>query len=510
MESPMGSQGTGESCRRWQVSLADLCFLVLAAGLAAGVVRGAREIWGTGLSRWGSWSPLENGRPAGVAVEVASIWLVLILARGILRLVRGPRSGGGPGRVGFLGMMGWRVPAIALLLGFTMRESQILGVDFATVWAVAPGQGEIYFVSMMLVPICAILTIIGVALGMGAGMSLPQASPARARPYWLFVPLAALAAVLFMGLPGASWSLIPQLILIALEAVSNAMHPPAPRLPGSLAVRLLRAGIEAVPAALACLWLALVVAHDFERARRDQPWAMGRGGWILRILSLVLALAAGTVVVGVAIPTMHPCLADGFRHVLETESIAMVLCGFGVLTAGLAARALVPPRSHEAPRWLRRLSRLLPAGMIVIILLWAMQAVPSSTQIDPYLPAIVGRVCDLIRDLPTWLCRMFPDLSESDLSAWLSPGRLAWTLSTTILALFLIELSGSRMEGSQPAPFDAVAESPARLARFFWLVASLTTACLVAVPTLMVLGQALAHIRYRIGDWSTLGWPSPF
>ena len=105
---------------------------------------------------------------------------------------------------------------------------------------------------------------------------------------------------------------------------------------------------------------------------------------------------------------------------------------------------------------------------------------------------------------------MFPDLSESDLSAWLSPRQLAWPLSTTILALFLIELSGSRMEGSQPAPFDAVAESSARLARFFWLVAALTTVCLVAVPTLMVLGQALAHIRYRIDDWSTLGWPSPF
>jgi hypothetical protein len=38
----------------------------------------------------------------------------------------------------------------------------------------------------------------------------------------------------------------------------------------------------------------------------------------------------------------------------------------------------------------------------------------------------------------------------------------------------------------------------------------LTTVCLVAVPTLMVLGQALAHIRYRINDWTTLGWPSPF
>jgi hypothetical protein len=139
-----------------------------------------------------------------------------------------------------------------------------------------------------------------------------------------------------------------------------------------------------------------------------------------------------------------------------------------------------------------------------------MQALPSSTQIDPHVPAIVGRVCDFVQDLLPWLFDVLPASGETNLSAWLRPDRLVWTLSTTILALFLIELSGARTEGSQPAPFDAVAESPARLARFSWLVASLTTACLVAVPTLMVLGQALAHIRYRIDDWSTLGWPSPF
>ena len=126
------------------------------------------------------------------------------------------------------------------------------------------------------------------------------------------------------------------------------------------------------------------------------------------------------------------------------------------------------------------------------------------------MPAIVGRVCDFIQDLLPWLFDVLPESGETNLSAWLRPDRLVWTLSTTILDLFLIELSGSPMVGSQPAPFDALAESPARLAGFFWLVTSLTTTCLVAMPTLMVLGQALIHIRWRIDDWSTLGWRSPF
>src|SRR5262249_50426665 len=151
-----------------------------------------------------------------------------------------------------------------------------------------------------------ILAMIGVALGMGAGLTFARSDPKRPRPYWLFVPLAALAGLLFMGQPGGWWAVIPQLILVALEAVYNAMPPPEPRLPGSLSARLLRAGIEAIPAALACLWLALVAAHDFERTRRARPWATTRGGWILRLLSLVAALAAGIVVVLVAIPTMHP------------------------------------------------------------------------------------------------------------------------------------------------------------------------------------------------------------
>ena len=94
---PDGIAGNGGSRRSGQVSLADLCFLVLAAGLAAGVVRGAREVWGTGLSRWDSngWSPTAHfERTAGLAVEVASIWLALILrAASSVRFAAHDRAG---------------------------------------------------------------------------------------------------------------------------------------------------------------------------------------------------------------------------------------------------------------------------------------------------------------------------------------------------------------------------------------------------------------------------------
>jgi hypothetical protein len=59
-------------------------------------------------------------------------------------------------------------------------------------------------------------------------------------------------------------------------------------------------------------------------------------------------------------------------------------------------------------------------------------------------------------------------------------------------------------------PFDLVAGSPGRLVRFIWLTAALTVVCLAAVPTLIVSGQVIVHIRCLISNWSTCGWPSPF
>src|SRR3954451_24700833 len=92
MATATGVEVSSERKVHWQVSLADLIFLVLAAGLAAGVVRGARDVWGTSLTRWSASISGPSARTAGVAVEIASVWLALILARGMLALVRGPRS----------------------------------------------------------------------------------------------------------------------------------------------------------------------------------------------------------------------------------------------------------------------------------------------------------------------------------------------------------------------------------------------------------------------------------
>ena len=46
--------------------------------------------------------------------------------------------------------------------------------------------------------------------------------------------------------------------------------------------------------------------------------------------------------------------------------------------------------------------------------------------------------------------------------------------------------------------------------RFLWLTAAVTAVCLVAMPTLIVLGQMIVHIGIHLDDWTAHGWPSPF
>src|SRR5262249_48695468 len=143
-----------------------------------------------------------------------------------------------------------------------------------------------------------------------------------------------------------------------------------------------------------------------------------------------------------------------------------------------------------------------PLVLLTIVLVSALRYMPSSTQLDPTVPAIVGRICDLAREVPAWLDGLIPDSIGIGLGAWLDPKRLTWMLATTAMAIVVLELAISGPAQDRPAPFDTVAESRVRLARFLWLTAALTAVCLVALPTLTVLGQAIVHIRIRMDNWS--------
>jgi hypothetical protein len=504
MTTAVGPYDPEAGAWRWQIKLADLIVWVLAAGVSAGVARGARDIWGTRVVPGGSNPRVPLERTSGLVLEVTAVFLALILVRAVIRRLRAGRSGAARRLDSRIGQITWRVGAIALLLAFVVEESSLLRIDFSTESAINahyPGFGSLYRVRQGLLPVCGLLAMIGLALGMGAGALFDEPVPRRGRPYWLFVPLAALVGLL---IPGSMWQLITYLVLLAMEAVKNALHHNLMTGP-TLETRLLRAGLGAAIAALTCLWLALVLASDFERARRQQPWSTTRRVRLLRVGSLLATLAAGAYLAGVAIPAINPWLADGFTHVLVPDVVFTVIIGFFAFALGLPARSVVHPAVPEKPRWLVRVWAVLQPGVLGLVVLSALACLPTSSQFEPGVPSQISRVVDSVQDVQGWLWSLVPEWIVLDLKPWLAPEPLIWILTILALLSLVCELALRPTSGNDDALFDRAFDSPRQAVQIAWLALAFTVLCLVALQTLMIGGLVILQIRLHAADWMMNG-----
>jgi hypothetical protein len=511
----IGTDPVGIKSRGFQVSLGGLIVLVLAAGVAAGVVRSAREVWGvrpivntSGLS-WApvggnGWPPLT--RTAGVVLEIAAVFLLVILARTLIGLFGGARPAERQAQRTRLWGIAWRTGSICFLLWFISEESSVLRIDLAREAAIAsavPGWDYNYIVRQQLLPTCGVFAILGLILGMGVSFLFPAAPRGGKRPYWLFVMLAAVAGVLIAALP--MWaSLIPYLVLVALEAVTNAMHH---RLnPGSaFSTRLLRAGIDVVVSCCMCTALALAVARDFEMLRRGKASATTRAGWGLRLFLLAGAAVAGTYIAFVTIPAIHPWFAEGFRQVLNPAGAGMIVCGFGLFGAGMAARAIAGVPERQPSRrvsWLSALYRLAILGAIVFAVL---NVLPDSSVVEPYAPSFVTSAVALIKGSVTLFWEAFPDWCTPSELGMFAIENLLWISLILAIVCFVVEVL-IRDNVGVTSPFDRLAESRQGAWRFTWLVLGFVVVCLAALPTLIVAGQVVLHLRMYGGDLMTRGW----
>jgi hypothetical protein len=510
MSTTVEQEGSRAGSPRLQVSLANLMILVLAAGVATGLVRGARDTWGTRTVPPLGYNPsVPLERTVGVALEVVAVLLILMLVQAFLGLVPRVRSGA-VSRTVFLCAIAWRIAAIAVLVNFVAHEWGVLRIDFTTSLMLSrewPGWREAYSVQEALLPICGLLSMLGLSLGMGAGGILEGPASRRPRPYWLFVPLATLAGLLFLAHPGLR-GLIVQLVLIALEAVSNAMHHVLVRTP-SLAARLLRAGIDAGVAGMIGMVLALIVARDFEKARRAEPWGTTRRGWLLRWLILLATIGAGVYIAVVTIPAIHPCFSEGLREMVGPAVAFTMFCGFGLFAAGLAARAVAGRPAREGPRRLFGPSALFRLAVFGLLCLSALKYLPASSQFVDGVPPVIGRVIDGVQQGHNWLWSLAPEPVTMMAQQCLEPEVVVWSLFMLGLVLLIGELA-IRPASWNDVPFDVLAGSPARALQFLWLSMALTTVCLVAVPVFLVASQALAYIQLRAEDWMTGGWHSVF
>ena len=214
-----------------------------------------------------------------------------------------------------------------------------------------------------------------------------------------------------------------------------------------------------------------------------------------------MATAAGTYVGLVTIPAMmHPYIADGFRAELGPIEVSMLIGGFGLFAAGMAARSMVGLPVRERPQWLVRLSVLLRLSILGSYCSPRSKNLPSSTQLEPGLPPLVGRVLDGLGGINVRLWGWVPDPIKEDVQQWFAPDQLIWILTLLGLTMLVIEVV-LMSNTQQTSPFDAVAESPAQAVRFLWLTVGLTVVCLAAVPIFIVGGQTLLHLQLRGADF---------
>jgi hypothetical protein len=511
------SIGSDTRARRWQISLADLIVLVLAVGVSAGIARQGRDVWGdrlipagispSGLAT-GPWqgSPVPLERTAGVVFEVGAIFLILNLARTLIALVRLGRGWEFAGINKFAWPIAWRVVAIVILMTFVADEAGVLRIDYGRqmeIGASRPGWGPIYSARQNLLSASGALAIIGLGLGMGAGALFYNPQPASHRPYWLFVPLVAAIAPLLAA--ETAYSLIIYILLVALEAVSNAMNYAPHKGPG-LAARLLSSGWDASLALLACVALALVVAHDFDRARRRLSWATTQSGRFVRLVELLIALGAGIYVAAVSVPKIHPCFGQGFVEILKPEVIVLTVGGFALFAFGLACRTVVPRNVTENPAWLRWLAALFRSGLLLVFLLSAMKHLPASSQLPSAVPGLVGHVIDMVGRGQAWVWGLIPYPVLVVLNYCLAYEQLRWILAAVFAGIVVLELTITKAT-TRSAPFDAVFGSARQAIEVAWLTVALTLVCVVALPILVVLGQAVMNIQLNLEDWLKIGWP---
>jgi len=508
------SAGSRARRGRWQASVGGLIVLVLVAGVVAAVTRGAREVWGqrivtgdrapgTAASRTQS-VPIE--RTAGLVVEVAGIFLILILARSILGLLRrlpADRSIRGNVRAWAIA---WRAMAIGFPVWFITKESQVLLIDLQFeiehARSIVIGNGR-YRAAQSLFPVCGVIAMVGLLLGAGAGSFLDEPAPLRRRPVTLFAILAGLTGVLIIAAPN-SVAIVAYLVLISLEAVTNAMYHRPMAGPG-LAARLLGAGIHAGVAWLACMALAVVLARDFERARRGEPWATIRRAWFLRLGLLATAAALGLHVALVTIPAINANLAEGFQGILGPTEVGMILSGVGLLAAGMAARTLFSRPAGEKPVWLARVSIGIRWTILGVGVLWFLVNATGSPTLDPDTPRVIRWVF-AVSDSITRMWGLLPDAFVAGLFLVFTVSNVLWIMLGLGMVLLLFELAIGRA-ASDVAPFDRLAIEPALVRRFLWLVIGLVVVCLAALPTFFVAGQSLLNLRFFAADWWEFGWP---
>jgi hypothetical protein len=304
------------------------------------------------------------------------------------------------------------------------------------------------------------------------------------------------------------------LVLVAIEAVSNAQRPAATKafdrgavqttlaldaMPNmqaplvrrvSLISRINDAGIPAGLALVSVVATSVWIGRDLRQEASDVAgktlsfWSV-----LYRIATLAATVAAATYLIATTIPRIHVSLSDGIWRLLGPRQVLLVFVAVASLSAGVVARAIgrrtesVDPEPQSPFRIRRRLGWAAVCLVLVAVILvafariWRAMGYPWINVPSDLIANAVAAV------MSNWDALWDPALP---LAFWVPA--LAWAFWETL------RLCGPWALDRLTA-FDAVALSWSSAGRFVCYCSALTVLCLCALPTFFVAGLVVYHIR---------------
>jgi hypothetical protein len=478
--------GADRGGSRVRVRLADLMLWVMGAGVVAAICRQARPASWFGPS-------VDVARVLGLAASLLGV----LLAIGLLRQAGTcGRVGRAQGVVPWLIAVGWRLGAVTVLGASLLLEARLLRTEVTgDTWS------DPQVVRLRLLPLVMGLAMTGLLAGLAPRLDRDQAHHRPKTMQWLSVIFAGVAGVMI----AASQTFITYLVLLAMDAVRNAMPGPGalgPLRPG-LEGRVLRTGLESVPVLACCLALGVLIARDCRRPAEET--GAHRGDCAL--LAVAAATALGAVwLLNVTLPRLDDWLAEGIQAVINPLNVALVAFGFGGLALGIAARAThrtvgsVPDRVAAPRRSPWRFLRNLAIALVVLdfvagraIDLIIARRVTDGGPVDAGWTRWLGWV-DAAFD---WLWSVVPMRRVAPWYYYEVPEWIALTLLMTWVAWRVVLVLMAPM-GPEPTPIDeSLADRQARH-RFAIRWLALSVLMVAALPTLFFAGLAVLDSVFRL------------
>jgi hypothetical protein len=500
------SQATAErvevvSKPRFQASLLGLAVLVLGAAVYFTLVRGAHGFW---LPRGvASKLPLlDIDRVLALPLLALGTMLALVLLAEALRLLGWRRPA--EGRTGALFAIAWRVLAVLLLGSIALRLSAVVTNDAdATSFSVlTPAEDW----KAKLGSLTLGIAVVGLLMAATPKTERRRPRPPERRrwvaPSVLFAGLAGLLILTFYGL------LVPYLVLLALEAVSNAMMRPAlsfdrlleghrvapifvdASLWRPVEERLLTAGIEAGIGLILCLLTACWLGRDLRASLSEREASRSWSGVLYRGLTAAASWGMGGYLLLLTLPRLHPMLAEGFSNLLHPAWTMTIAASFLALAAGLTARGVAEPEGTververiAKSRW-RSLLRLLELTAIVVLGMVILAVIFPSWYAPIRLTDCLGKLSDAVTIATSGAIYFDPSITPEALVVL---GGTAWII---VLSVRLILAKRQSCE----APLDRIGRDPRLLGRFLGAWFALTGVMLTLFPALFLAGMAVFHL----------------